>query len=41
METDADTAEWLAIKAYIDSPMPGRTRNEAMPDLNRFRQEVG
>jgi hypothetical protein len=41
MEADADSAEWLAMKAYIDSPMPGLRQNEAIPDLDRMRQQMG
>ena len=41
MEADAASAEWLAIKAIIDAPMPGRRQNEAMSDFDRMRQEMG
>ena len=41
IEADADSAEWLAMKAIIDAPMPGRKQNEAMPDFDRMRQEMG
>jgi len=40
LDASEDMAKWLAAKAYLDSPLPGRMQNEPMPDLDRVRQEV-
>jgi hypothetical protein len=40
LEANAQKAQWLAMEAYINAPIPGLRQNEAMPDLGRFRQEV-
>jgi hypothetical protein len=40
LDTGSDCPDWPTMKAIIDAPLPRPLRNEATPDLNRFRQEV-
>jgi hypothetical protein len=39
-KAETDMGEWLAIKACIDAPLPGRLQNEATQSSALLRQEV-